>query len=286
MTMKAMVLEQVASMDDISFPLRLIDVPVPRPEPNELLVRVSACGVCHTEYAQYMTVPAEYAVPIPDSLDDAKAAPLLCAGAIGYRSLRLTGVADGEPLGLMGFGGSAHLVLQLVKFLYAKSPVFVFTRDRQVQEFALKIGADWAGDISQCPPQPLQAIIDTTPAWRPVVESMKKLQPGGRLVINAIRKQDDDKLSLQELSYHDHLWMEREIKSVANLTRFDIAEFLSLAAQIPIRSEVTVYPLEQANEALGTVIARYSFPYCDDVPLSFFSSVLCSAWTTKRLPES
>lgn len=100
------------------------------------------------------------------------------------------------------------------------------------------------------PPQRLQAIIDTTPAWTPVVESLAKLRPGGRLVINAIRKEDKDKQALLSLSYHEHLWMEREIKSVANLTHRDIAEFLPLAGLIPLRPEVTVFPLEQANEAL------------------------------------
>ncbi len=321
MTMRAMLLEQVASMDEVPFPLRMVEVPLPELKPNEVLVQVSVCGVCHTEldeiegrlmprrlpiilghqvvgriescgqavagvsigdrvgvgwihsstgqsdenlspefvatgcdvdggYAEYISVPAAYAVPIPGSLADTEAAPLLCAGAIGFRALRLTGINNGDPIGLMGFGGSAHLVLQLTKFLYPKSSVFVFTRDPLVQQFAIDLGADWAGDIAAGSPCPLRAIIDTTPAWRPVIESMKKLRPGGRLVINAIRKNDQDKQSLGDLSYHNHLWMEREIKSVANLTRSDIAEFLSIAAEIPIRPRVTVYPLERANEAL------------------------------------
>tara|TARA_R110002073_G_scaffold333393_2_gene520882 strand:+ start:2909 stop:3919 length:1011 start_codon:yes stop_codon:yes gene_type:complete len=201
-------------------------------------------------YAQFMTVPEDYAVAIPDNLSDTQAAPLMCAGAIGYRALRLTGIRDGEPLGLMGFGGSGHLVLPTAKHLFPNSPVYVFTRDESVQQFACDLSADWAGDIDAVPPQPLQAIIDTTPAWKPVVESMKKLRPGGRLVINAIRKEDADKNELLKLSYHEHLWMEREIKSVANLTHRDIAEFLPLAAEIPLLPEVTLYPLEQANEAL------------------------------------
>ena len=189
-------------------------------------------------------------MPIPKGISDTEAAPLLCAGAIGYRALRLCGITNGQPLGLMGFGGSAHLILQLAKYLYPESPVFVFAREESVQQFAIGLGADWAGEIDQQPVQLARAIIDTTPAWRPVVESLKKLEPGGRLVINAIRKEDGDKPALQELSYHEHLWMEREIKSVANLTYRDIAEFIPLAAKIPIRPEVTVYPLEKANEAL------------------------------------
>lgn len=319
--MRAMILERTASLDDRAEPLRLVDLPTPQPAPHELLVRVAACGVCHTEldeiegrlrpqrlpivlghevvgrveecgrevtsyavgdrvgvgwihhssgapdenlspefaatgcdvnggYAEFMTVPADYAAAIPDALEDTQAAPLLCAGAIGYRALRLTTISDGQPLGLMGFGGSAHLVLQVAKYLYPNSPVYVFARERSVQDFAVRLGADWAGDVDGQPPLPPAAIIDTTPAWLPIVESLKKLKPGGRLVINAIRKEDQDKGALASLSYHDHLWMEREIKSVANLTRTDIADFLPLAAKIPLQPEVTIFPLQEANQAL------------------------------------
>lgn len=201
-------------------------------------------------FAEFMTVPQNYAVRIPDGLTDTQAAPLMCAGAIGFRALRLTGIRDGDPLGLMGFGGSGHLVLPTAKHLFPSSPVYVFTRESSVQQFACDLGADWAGGIDAMPPQRLKAIIDTTPAWKPVIESLAKLQPAGRLVINAIRKEDADKHELMELSYHEHLWMEREIKSVANLTYNDIAEFLPIAAAIPLRPEVTTYRLEQANEAL------------------------------------
>ena len=201
-------------------------------------------------YAEYMTVPAAYAVPIPESFSDEQAAPLLCAGAIGYRALRLTGLSNGEPLGLTGFGGSAHIVLQLCRHLYPDSPISVFARDEASRSFATSLGADWVGHTTDTAPEPLQAIIDTTPAWTPVVAALGNLRPGGRLVINAIRKEDNDKEALLDLSYHDHLWLEREIKSVANLTIQDITEFLPIAAEIPIRSTVTVYPLEQANEAL------------------------------------
>ncbi|KAA5547344.1 zinc-dependent alcohol dehydrogenase family protein [Roseiconus nitratireducens] len=318
--MRAMRLEKTGSLAECEQPLRLVDLPIPEPREGEILLRVTACGVCHTEldeiegrlpcklpvvpghevvgrvetlgpgvnrfaagdragvgwihhscggaqenlspeftatgcdvdggYAEYMTVPAAYAVPIPAALGDVESAPLMCAGAIGYRALSLTGLHDGAPLGLMGFGGSGHLVLQLCKHQYPNSPVYVFTRGEEVQAFATELGADWSGGISSSPPQPLAAIIDTTPVWKPVVQSLEKLAPGGRLVINAIRKEAGDQSELMQLSYHKHLWMEREIKSVANLTHHDIAAFLPLAAEIPIHPTTQTYPLEQANRAL------------------------------------
>jgi len=201
-------------------------------------------------YAQYMTVPEAYAYAIPDVFTDEQAAPLLCAGGVGYRSLRLAGLQDGQALGLTGFGGSAHLVLQLARHLYPAARVYVFARDPAAREFALQLGAAWAGDTTERAPEALHAIIDTTPVWKPVVEALANLRPGGRLVINAIRKEDVDKDYLLKLSYHEHLWQEKEIKSVANVTARDIAEFLPLAAGIPIRPEVTPYPLEEANRAL------------------------------------
>jgi propanol-preferring alcohol dehydrogenase len=201
-------------------------------------------------YAQYMTVPAAYAHPIPDAFDDYTAAPLLCAGAIGYRALRLTGIGNGGALGLTGFGGSAHLTLQLARHLLPQTEIFVFARSPQTCEFARSQGAAWAGSTDEMPPRPLDAIIDTTPVWRPVIAALGALKPGGRLVINAIRKQEDDKRELLELSYHEHLWMEREIKSVANITRFDIREFLEVAAQVPLAPKIEVYPLAHANRAL------------------------------------
>ncbi|HEX3601364.1 MAG TPA: zinc-dependent alcohol dehydrogenase family protein [Lacipirellulaceae bacterium] len=201
-------------------------------------------------YAEYMTVPQNYAYPIPSQFSDAEAAPLLCAGAVGYRALRLTGLEDGQRLGLMGFGGSAHLVLQVARYQFPNSPIFVFARNQIARNFALQLGAVWAGDISDRAPEALHAIIDTTPAWRPIVEALANLRAAGRLVINAIRKEDSDKNCLQNLSYHDHLWMEREIKTVANVTHHDINEFLPIAAEIPIRPEVATYQLEDANQAL------------------------------------
>ncbi|MFQ5671212.1 MAG: alcohol dehydrogenase catalytic domain-containing protein [Acidobacteriota bacterium] len=201
-------------------------------------------------YAEYLTVPAAYAYPIPGVFSDEQAAPLLCAGAVGYRALRLAGLRDGGLLGLTGFGGSAHLVLQLARHLYPNTPVHVFARSEPARNFARRLGAAWTGGTADRAPELLHAIIDTTPAWMPVVEALANLRPGGRLVINAIRKEDADRDCLLGLSYAEHLWMEKEIRSVANVTRRDIAEFLPIAARIPIIPEVQAHPLEEANQAI------------------------------------
>ncbi len=202
-------------------------------------------------YAEFVVVPERYAYPIPDAFSDEEAAPLLCAGGVGYRSLRLTGVGDGRVLGLTGFGGSGHLVLQLAKHLYPAGNVYVFARSAGEREFALELGADWAGDTSDAPPEPPHAIIDTTPAWKPVLAALECLRPGGRLVINAIRKEAGDRELMAGIRYEDHLWMEKEIKSVANVTRRDLEEFLPIAARIPLHVEVETYALEDANRALN-----------------------------------
>ncbi len=181
---------------------------------------------------------------------DAQAAPLLCAGAIGYRSLRLANIIDGQNLGLTGFGASAHLVLKLSRHLYPRTKVFVFARSERERNFALDLGATWAGSGADESPQKLQAIIDTTPAWKPVVEALKNLAPAGRLIINAIRKEETDKDYLRQIDYPRDLWLEKEIKSVANVTRRDIEEFLALAAKIPIIPEIEEYPFTEANRAL------------------------------------
>jgi propanol-preferring alcohol dehydrogenase len=196
-------------------------------------------------------------VSIPDEFQDTEAAPLLCAGAIGYRALKLTGLADGDFLGLTGFGASGHLVLQLAKHLFPNSPVYVFARSGRERDFAIELGADWSGDIGDAPPHHLHAIIDTTPAWKPVVAALAVLRPGGRLVINAIRKERGDQSLLGLMSYEDHLWLEKELKSVANITHKDIAEFLPIAARIPIRVETETYALEDANEALRDLRAGH-----------------------------
>jgi propanol-preferring alcohol dehydrogenase len=201
-------------------------------------------------YAESMTVGEDFVYPVPEVFGDEEAAPLLCAGAIGYRSLKLTGLRDGQKLGLTGFGASGHLVLHMVKYQFPRSRIYVFARAHKEREFARELGAVWAGDTKETSPEILDAIVDTTPVWKPVVEALRNLAAGGRLVINAIRKEDADKGYLQNLGYPEHLWMEKEIKTVANVTRADVAGFLELAAAIPIRPEVEVYSLEEANKAL------------------------------------
>jgi len=326
--MKAMILKGISSFRENRTPLEMVDMPEPVPGDGEILIRISACGVCHTEldeiegrtpppsfpivpghqavgrvagkgknagrfktgdrvgvgwiffacglcsaclegnenicehfratgrdadggYAGFMTVPEGFAYSIPDIFSDAEAAPLLCAGAIGHRSLRLTNLKDGQNLGLTGFGASAHLVLKMVRHKYPNSKIFVFARSEREQDFARELGAVWAGNTEDESPEKLHAVIDTTPAWKPVVEALKNLTPGGRLVINAIRKEERDKEYLIKLDYPAHLWLEKEIKSVANVARQDISEFLELAAEIPIRPEIQEFALKEANKALA-----------------------------------
>jgi propanol-preferring alcohol dehydrogenase len=143
-----------------------------------------------------------------------------------------------------------------VRYRYPNSKVFVFARSRDERRFALQLGAFWAGDTEEFSPEKLHSIIDTTPVWKPVLEAMKNLEPGGRLVINAIRKEELDKDELLRLDYPTHLWLEKEIKSVANVTRRDVREFLEMAAEIPIRPEVEEFPLEDANKALAELKTR------------------------------
>ena len=207
-------------------------------------------------YAEFMTVPAPFAHPIPEIFTDVEAAPLLCAGAIGYRSLMLTELEDGEALGLTGFGASAHLVLKMARHRYPNTRVYVFARSEGERSFARELGAVWTGDSTEEPPERLAAVIDTTPAWQPIVEAMRHLEPEGRLVINAIRKEERDKSALLGLDYPRDLWLEKEIKSVANVARSDVRDFLALAAEIPIHPEVQEYPLESANQALRELKER------------------------------
>jgi alcohol dehydrogenase, propanol-preferring len=201
-------------------------------------------------YAEYMVANEAFCYPIPANLTDAQAAPLLCAGAVGYRSLRLTGLKNGRNLGLSGFGASGHLVLKLVQNLFPASEIYVFSRSQGERDFSLELGAAWAGDFTDKPPHKLDALIDTTPAWKPVVEALGNLNPGGRLVINAIRKESSDLSYLLNIRYPTHLWEEKEIKSVTNVTRKDVAEFLDLAGRIPILPEIQEYPFEEASQAL------------------------------------
>jgi len=328
-----MVLNKICKLEENRNPLELVDLPVPYPRENEILVKISACGVCHTEldeiegrtppprfpivlghqivgrvektgrrgskfkigervgigwiysacgkckfclkgkenlcekfaatgrdahggYTQYIAVPEDFAYEIPGVFSDLEAAPLLCAGAIGYRSLRLTDIQDGENLGLIGFGASAHLVIQMARHKYPHARVFVHARSERERNFARELGAFWVGDIEEESPEKLNCAIDTTPAWRPIVEALKNLDRGGRLVINAIRKEEADKQFLLKLDYPRHLWLEKETKSVANVTRSDVSEFLKLAAEIPIRPEVQEFKLEEANRALLEIKER------------------------------
>ena len=326
--MKAALIRRLGNITNTrATPLDIGSVADPVPGPGEVLIRISACGVCHTEldeiegrtpppslpvipghqavgrvaevgagvldlrrgdrvgvgwifsscgtcawcrnggenlcpefratgrdahggYAELMTVPAAFAHPIPDGFADADAAPLLCAGAIGYRSLRLANLPAGGRLGLTGFGASAHLVLSMVRHRNPDAEVFVFARSKQEQAFARELGATWAGDTMAAPPALLHAIIDTTPVWTPIVCALGALAPGGRLVVNAIRKEDGDKDALRHLDYASHLWLEKEVKSVANVARTDIREFLELAAVMHLKPEVQEYALEDANAAL------------------------------------
>jgi propanol-preferring alcohol dehydrogenase len=322
-TMKAMVLNRISSVEEK--PLQLMDLPRPVPGQGQILVKVSVCGICHTEldeiegrvspsrfpivlghevvgrvessgpgaeklrigdrvgiawinwacgrcsfclkgeenlcdsarwtgkdadggYAQYTVVSEDFAYPIPERFADVKAAPLLCAGVIGYRALRLSGMEDGKVLGLYGFGASAHIVIQIAKYKYPNGKVFVFTRpgQKEHQDLASKLGADWIGATGDTPPQKLNCAIDFTPVGEPVREALKNLEKGGRVVINAIRKAT----RVPELDYTEHLWHEKEVKSVANVTRRDAQEFLPLAAEIPVVPETEEFKLEEANEAL------------------------------------
>lgn len=210
----------------------------------------TGCHV-HGGYAQYMVAPAAFAHPIPAGLDSVEVAPMLCGGAIGLRSLRLAGIENGQTLGLSGFGGSNHQVLRLARILYPDSAVLVWARDPEQRERALADGAAWAGDTEQSPPDAPAAIIDTTPVWKPVLAALAALAPGGKLVVNAISKERADIDQLGRLDYPKHLWREKMIQSVANVTRRDISDFLELAADHErLRPATRTMPLDEANEAL------------------------------------
>ena len=201
-------------------------------------------------YAEYTKVDERYAFHIPDNFESCAAAPLMCAGGVGYRSLKLTGIRNGQKLALTGFGASGHLVLQVARYLYPDSEVFVFARNYEQRELAKALGTTAAFDYNETFDDKVNAIIDTTPVWSPVVHGLGVLEKGGRLVINAIRKEDVDKENLLKLSYERHLWQEKEIKSVANVTKKDIEEFLDIAAKINIMPNIEIYPFEELNNAL------------------------------------
>jgi propanol-preferring alcohol dehydrogenase len=316
--MKAMLLKEISPVE--TEPLQWVDLPTPTPGPKEILVKVSACGVCHTEldeiegrlppnlpivlgheivgrveglgpgatkftrgdrvgiawinsacgkcqfcqggvenlckefkgtgcdahggYAQFTVVSEDFAYPIPKRFSDSEAAPLLCAGAIGYRDLRLSGIKRGQTLGLFGFGASAHIVIQMATYLGCE--VFVFTRSEGHRNLARKLGASWAGGPEDETPEKLHCAIDFTPVGETVPHALRALEKGGRLVMAVIRKRNP----IPPMDYAQLLWDEKEIKSVANITRKDAQEFLSLAAEIPIIPEVQEFRLEEANQAL------------------------------------
>lgn len=195
-------------------------------------------------YAQYTLVSEDFAYLIPDQFSDSAAAPLLCAGAIGYRDLRLSDIKKDHTLGLFGFGASAHIVIQVARHWGCE--VFVFTRSQEHRDLAKKLGAVWTGGPGDRPPRKLDCAIDFTPVGETVAHALRVLEKGGRLVLAVIRKRNP----IPPLDYAEHLWDEREIKSVANITRKDLQDFLPLAAEIPIIPEVQEFPLGEANKAL------------------------------------
>ena len=204
-------------------------------------------------YAEYTKINENYAAIIPENFTDEEASPLLCAGAVGYRALKLSGIKDGMNLGFLGFGASNHLVLKIAKAVFPNIKLFVFARSENERKQALRLGANWSGDIKEIPPGKLHSVIDTTPVWMPAAEVMKNIRPGGRLVINNIRKEDLDKDYLINIDYSRDLWMEKEIKSVANVTFADIEEVLQTAAKYNIKPEFQLYELNEANTALTEI---------------------------------
>lgn len=302
-----------------AFPLQPVNLPVPRPGCGQALIRVLACGVCHTDvhiclgeihpprlplipghqvvgevdalgegvenlrlgqrvgvpwlhsacgrcefcrrgqenlcpqaqftgfhvnggFAEWMLAEAAYVLPIPAEITTLQAAPLLCAGIIGYRSLRLADVQPGEHVGLFGFGASAHLALQVARFWGCS--VSVFTRSAQHRRHAEELGAVWTGGADQTPSRPLDRAVTFAPAGELIPLALRALRPGGTLAINAIHM-----TPIPSLPY-ELLYGERTLRSVANATYQDGVEFLDLAARIPLTATVQPYPLEDANEAL------------------------------------
>ena len=319
--MKAVVLQNISPIE--KKPLLMTDLPTPAPLDNQILVKVSVCGACHTDldeiegrltptrfpivlghqivgtvadrgkavtkfnigdrvgitwlysacgecsfcktgaenlcdsakwtgkdadggYAEYMVISEDFAYLLPGRFSDSQAAPLLCAGVIGYRAVRLAEIIDGQIIGLFGFGASAHIVIQIIKHKFPRSGVFVFTRSPEHRRLAEALGADWTGSAADTPPCKINKAIDFTPVGRTIPAALAVLDKGGRLVINAIRKETP----IPQLDYAKYLWLEKEIKSVANVTRADARQFLPLAVRIPIVPQVQEFELAQANEVL------------------------------------
>ena len=221
---------------------------------ENLCPEFKACGKDRDGgYAEYVTAPEAFVHLIPEAITPLQVAPLLCAGAVGYRSLQMAGLKPGSVLGLTGFGSSGRLVLQMAKALYPALAVYVFARSAVERQIALQLGADWAGDTEDTAPRPVSAIIDTTPAWAPVLAALRQLAPAGSLIINAIRKETADQHLLAGLDYTRQLWMEKSIQSVANVTRDDVRQMLQLAAQHDFSTVVKEYPLHEAGLALQTI---------------------------------
>ncbi len=310
-------------MDAAGKPLRLAEIPVPVPGPGQVLLKVHACGVCHTDlhildgelaqpklplilghqivgtvvgggpgalrfqpgervgvpwlgatdgtcryckhgqenlcehptftgynidggFAEYALADQRFCFPLPPVYGDVEAAPLLCAGLIGYRTYRMAG-ENVETLGIYGFGAAAHIIAQVAK--HEGKKVFAFTRpgDIAAQEFALRLGVDWAGDSTQPSPEKLDAALIFAPVGPLVVAALKATHSGGVVVCGGIHMSD-----IPSFPYN-LLWEERSLRSVANLTRQDGEEFLAIAPQVPVKTDVTVFPLEQAGVALESL---------------------------------
>jgi propanol-preferring alcohol dehydrogenase len=199
-------------------------------------------------YAEFMIAPAAFVYPIPEGIPSLQAAPLLCAGIIGYRALRVSGVQPGERLGLWGFGASAHITIQIARHWGCE--VSVVTRSEEHRDHAQSLGAAWVGEPGELPPRPLDAGINFTPAGSTVPEGLRALRPGGTLALAGIHMSP-----LPSMEY-GLLYGERSLKSVANSTRRDGHELLALAAEIPLRTDIEVFDLSDANIALQRLARR------------------------------
>ena len=194
-------------------------------------------------YAEYTVVSQDFAYPMPQGFSDVEAAPLLCAGVIGFRALRLSEIQKEGRLGLFGFGASAHIVIQIAK--YWGCQVYVFTRSEQHRKLARDLGAVWAGGVEDTPPTKVQSAIIFAPAGKLVLEALRVLGKGGTLALAGIYM-----TPIPEMDYQEHLYYEKTVRSVANSTRKDAEDLLELAGRIPIHTEVQEFPLEEANRAL------------------------------------
>jgi propanol-preferring alcohol dehydrogenase len=194
-------------------------------------------------YADYIAIPEKFAYPIPSIFSDQEAAPLLCAGIIGYRALRLCEIIPGQRLGLIGFGASAHVAIQVA--IHWGCEVYVFSRSKEHRELALKLGASWVGTSHEDPPAKLNSIVNFTPAGPTVLDGMRLLDKGGTQALAGIYMSP-----IPEMDYVKYLYHERTLRSVANATRQDGNELLKIAAEIPIKTTTQIFPLDEANKAL------------------------------------